>query len=921
MVLLGEPSIRKDVSVVLRFANVEIDEARAELRVDGVPQPIERQAFEVLRYLASHQERVVAREELLDEVWGTRFVGDASITSAIKTARRAIGDSGREQRFIRTVQGRGYRFVGESTDVASTENATVARAPGRRFDDGWPIVGRDDELQSISSLVESSDAVGVLLTGPAGVGKTRLARAVIERFEATGRPVARINGHVGAASVPLAALAHLLPTDIAAAADLRGDLAHTVLLERARAVIAELAGDGQLLLMVDDVDRVDSLSLALLGSLISTGSVAAVMTQRDAGDNAVFSQLIAGGQVRRVDLSPVSDDRLAELLGRVLDGPIQPETTSTLLSRSAGNPGLLRQLVERSRGGGALAADRHGVWQLVGPLAAGDDLEALAELRLADLDPAGRAACELLAVAGELPLDLTFELIDDETLDELELAGLLTVRGAVRETRVRLMHPLFGEVVSDRMTAIRGRSVRRELSTALAAWIERGRSVQATDRLQLVRLQLHGDGRLDESMAFESARLAVIEGDAELTGNILDRLEPSDPTAGARKLQLHAEQLFLQGRFVDAGQVLRSIDIELLEEEEAAYVIRRVATAMFYGHVRQRDATEFLAEHFDRFEGSSRHTLEAYWVMQTALDGRDAEAALALGIQLVEQAEGFPRAEATAGMAMARLVRGEVETASALVEEFEQLAATLPASLTWAGPDYADFVKLTVLMELGQGALGRAEIDRLLPDGSLPTVGFLAIGAGRLAHRMGDHEQAQRWLAPLAEFADAIGLASNARPMQSTLARCALATGDHALARRHAAILEDTLSGIAADEWSFGTIDMLETVGRVEAVTGDRDAAVERLIEGAPLARSVNQTIMEASLLSAAVEFGGASAAIDRLEELADLIEPGLIELKVRHARAALDGGTGLDEVAADYARMGLETVAAAVRETPVGSG
>ncbi|PRC58919.1 transcriptional regulator, partial [Mycobacterium sp. ITM-2017-0098] len=52
------------------------------------------------------------KEELFDSVWGGRFVGEAALTSRIKAARRALGDNGESQRYIRTVRGRGYQFVG-----------------------------------------------------------------------------------------------------------------------------------------------------------------------------------------------------------------------------------------------------------------------------------------------------------------------------------------------------------------------------------------------------------------------------------------------------------------------------------------------------------------------------------------------------------------------------------------------------------------------------------------------------------------------------------------------------------------------------------------------------------------------------------------------------------------------------------------
>ena len=79
---------------------------------------VEPQVFDVLTQLVSNHERFVTKEELFDSVWGGRFVGEAALTSRIKAARRALGDDGESQRYIRTVRGRGYQFVG--TDRPTT---------------------------------------------------------------------------------------------------------------------------------------------------------------------------------------------------------------------------------------------------------------------------------------------------------------------------------------------------------------------------------------------------------------------------------------------------------------------------------------------------------------------------------------------------------------------------------------------------------------------------------------------------------------------------------------------------------------------------------------------------------------------------------------------------------------------------------
>lgn len=91
---------------------------------------MEPQTFDVLTYLVSHRDRVVPKEELMDAVWGGRFVTEAAVTSRIKQARRAMGDDGRGQRLIRTVHGRGYRFIADVALEAATGDVPTPAGAG-----------------------------------------------------------------------------------------------------------------------------------------------------------------------------------------------------------------------------------------------------------------------------------------------------------------------------------------------------------------------------------------------------------------------------------------------------------------------------------------------------------------------------------------------------------------------------------------------------------------------------------------------------------------------------------------------------------------------------------------------------------------------------------------------------------------------
>ena len=94
----------------------ELDVACRELRHHGEAAHVEPQVFDVLVHLIRHRHRVVDKDELMQAIWNGRCVTDATLTSRINAARRAIGDSGKEQRLIRTIPRRGFRFVGNVED-------------------------------------------------------------------------------------------------------------------------------------------------------------------------------------------------------------------------------------------------------------------------------------------------------------------------------------------------------------------------------------------------------------------------------------------------------------------------------------------------------------------------------------------------------------------------------------------------------------------------------------------------------------------------------------------------------------------------------------------------------------------------------------------------------------------------------------
>ena len=119
------------------FEDYELDTQRYELRREGTPCPLEPQGFNVLVYLVQHRDRVVSKEELFEQLWSHQTVSESTLTQRLRAVRRTLGDSGQSQHFIKTVHGRGYRFIAAveeksfDTTVSGVTTATSVTATSR----------------------------------------------------------------------------------------------------------------------------------------------------------------------------------------------------------------------------------------------------------------------------------------------------------------------------------------------------------------------------------------------------------------------------------------------------------------------------------------------------------------------------------------------------------------------------------------------------------------------------------------------------------------------------------------------------------------------------------------------------------------------------------------------------------------------
>jgi len=117
--------------MVLTFGDHRLDIKRRELRRGDELIELEPKAFDLLAFLVQHRDRVVSKDDLLQEVWGGRIVSESALTTRINAVRRALGDDGTAQRLIRTFTRKGIRFVGEVTEMSDPAAPTASDPPSR----------------------------------------------------------------------------------------------------------------------------------------------------------------------------------------------------------------------------------------------------------------------------------------------------------------------------------------------------------------------------------------------------------------------------------------------------------------------------------------------------------------------------------------------------------------------------------------------------------------------------------------------------------------------------------------------------------------------------------------------------------------------------------------------------------------------
>ncbi len=758
---------------------------------------------------------------------------------------------------------------------------------------GWPLVGRAEELSVITEATRAGAdrARGIVLSGSAGVGKTRLAREAVANCAPRGARRHWIVGTASARSLPLGAFVDV-------ASDFGPDP-----LRRVREVIDGLIGatrDREVIVGIDDAHLLDDMSAFAVHQLVTRRLATVIVTIRS-GESPpdAITAIWKDQHLERLELQPLSPSEIADLVEHVLDGSVDSFSAQRLWQYTQGNALYLRHLLENEVNAGRMT-QRSGVWLWDGQPELSPTLAELLEARMAEVPNSVHEVLDALAIAEPLETDILETIADADALAEAEALGLISVDHSVRPASVRLAHPLLGEIRhtgSLRLQRLRGR---------IATELTRKGSTDPRDLIRRAVLTLESDLAPDSELLLAAASAAIHLLDARLGERLAERAvaagggpwakiahamaitwqergdeaeaalaEQAEQASGPERAQIAL--LRAMNFTLILGQVARAErELELLpaddHDAQAIATALRAQIEMVRGHSRTAVEMASIAE--ARSPANNMAKIFLAWVFVTGLGdlGR---------IDEIESAakDGYAMADKSpeSGHLLRRLalqethgyrLGGELEKSDEVTARIRRETLDVPFEESWHRI-------MAGLAAMSRGALGDAR--RSLRDALV----YLGTGGGgRMAKTFG-----RTWLTTVTAMA---GVAIDARREFEAI---------EWWARDPEACMFDPYRSIA-QSW-------------VCAAEGAVSQAISIMGDAAAKERELDRPAWEVVLLQTATQFGDHKTAA-RLAELAQQIQGPRAPAASAHAAALTAGsGDGLIDASRRYEAFGDRLAAA----------
>jgi DNA-binding CsgD family transcriptional regulator len=764
----------------------------------------------------------------------------------------------------------------------------------------WPLRGRDAELARLTDLLRDRGAHGVLLSGPPGVGKSRLGLECLRVARKLGMAVERISATYATSSLPLGAVILGRPSQNVVPAS---PWQQTELVHRVASELVRQADGRRLVLLVDDVNWLDELSAVMIHQMVVSGAAFAVLTARtgtSAPDPIVA--LWKDNVVERVAVTAVGRAVIEPLLVDVLGGPVAGAAVAELAERSEGNLLYLREQVLACVDDGTLVQDA-GVWRLTEPRGAQPRLMELIELRLAGLSEAERDCLEVMAFGEPLDLADVFALVDEGLVRRLEFKGLLAVRaddwgGA----KVLLAHPLIGEVLRAGTTVMRA----RQITGALAAAVEERGVPRSDDLLRIATWRLTCGGA-DPDLMMRAAGAAYARRDYAMTVRLTQNAIING--AGFEVRLLHAEANGLAGNGEHAEAEFDALTGEAVGSDRLAAVAHaRMTNAYFSGDLAlglrvYRDALNSIEDPGRRAELASVrawHVIMQDGPRQALADTDELWSGPLEGSALV--ATGLVRVSALARS-------GRVSEALCTAERGQREQRTMARQFDLPPAAY-DFLACEALAIAGRwpewAARAQAGYDDALADRSASMQVYFAYQLAKVNLARGKVRSAARLTG------EAIGIAHQIHDVILLQACLALNAEAHALSRDIAAAERALaeLDSMRQNPWLFSEPGLARAW--VSVAKDDLVSARRALEAEADRAASCDDLRAASLALHSLVRIGDARIVGNRLAEIAGRVEGDLVPLQARHAAAVLGrDGAALEKTAQEFVDLSATLLAA----------